>query len=66
MTATEIGWRPVDRDPPPQNESVHVLYADGVQVVCKFAGKLPLMEGTGLYRYVEAKFWRPLKESDRA
>lgn len=50
-------WISIDRERPPSNVPVEVLFADGVVCTCAFAGFLPIMKN-GMYRYVDPKFWR--------
>jgi hypothetical protein len=52
-------WIPCDRQMPPINETVRVLYADGMVYKGERVGKL-FIDSTGSYRYVEAKFWQPI------
>ena len=55
-----IPWVPVDRLMPPEGELVEVIYRDGETCQVKRSGNMFLMTPTGMYRYVEACFWRPL------
>ncbi len=52
-------WVPVERVLPPEGETVEVLYADGVVDLARRAGRL-FVDRRGGWRYVEARFWRPL------
>lgn len=58
----EAVWVPCGSSIPPESEPVEVLYADGYVYRCRRAGRLYLMEPSGVYRYVEPAFWRPLPD----